>query len=183
MIYFTSFSLENDYYLFSFLGGEEQMNLALFMAFTFLLNLTYKQKGKKVDSWRPSRVEAAESFITHVRSAAEIEETVKRRREKMAGLKKHLQPFIIIVGNELKNITNYYVTVDQYFYRRENIMETVDTCFKIIHVLNAEYPNECKPIWMFIQLAFYHMKTVFDCHFTTVTTLLSELGVEEHVRK
>ncbi|CAG9822214.1 unnamed protein product [Phaedon cochleariae] len=88
-------------------SGEEQMNLALFMALTYLLNLNCKQKGKKVDAWRPSRLEAAESFITYVRSAAEIKETVKRRREKMAVAKDSLKTLCFEDESVLRTFDEY----------------------------------------------------------------------------
>ncbi|CAH1153273.1 unnamed protein product [Phaedon cochleariae] len=163
-------------------GGEEHCNIALFLSIAYLLNLSSVRRSKKSTTWRPSRLESMEGFITHVRSAAEVEETINRRRDKMAGLKLHLQPFIIIVGQTLSDISSYYIIVDKTLYKVENILSAVDACFKIIHVLNAEYPTESKPIWMFIQLCFFEMSTKYDQTYTTVSTLLSELEVREQER-
>lgn len=84
-------------------------------------------------------MEIRNGFITHLLSNAEVEETISRRREKLVGFGKTLQPFIIIVGPSLKEKYTYLVVVDNTFYHLNSITASVDCCFKIIIILNAEY--------------------------------------------
>lgn len=92
-----------------------------------------------------------DGFITHVLSSAEVQETITRQREKLVGLDQTLQPFVIIVGSSLKEITNYLVVVDNTFYCLQSIISAVFCCFKLIISFNAEYPSESEGIWFFIQ--------------------------------
>lgn len=67
-----------------------------------------------------------DGFITHVRSDSEIQETITRRRSKLIEFGQTLQPFVIIVGHSLKEISSYLVVVDNTFYRLNSIIASVD---------------------------------------------------------
>lgn len=118
-----------------------------------------------------------DGFITHVLSSAEVQETITRRREKLVGLDQTLQPFVIIVGSSLKEITNYLVVVDNTFYCLQSIISAVDCCFKLIISFNAEYPSESEGIWYFIQKGLYNLNTPLDKNFTSVNMLISDIGI------
>jgi len=80
-----------------------------------------------------------DGFITHVRSNPEVQATITHGRDKLVGLGyTTLQPFIIIVGPTLKEISNYLVVVNNIFYQFNSIASSVDCCFKIIITPNAE---------------------------------------------
>lgn len=117
-----------------------------------------------------------DGFITHVESEAEVQETVTRRREKLSHFRLTVQPFIIIVGASLNQLTHYFVIVDNTFYKVTSLLEAVDTCFKVLITLNAKYPIESAPVWYFIQRGFYGIKTVWDKEYTFVNALLSDIG-------
>lgn len=134
-------------------------------------------RGKKNKVWRPSKTEVRDSFITHVRSNSEVEETIARRREKLLGFGETLQPFVIIIGPSLREISSYLVIVDGTFYRLNSILSSVDCCFKVILTLNAQYPVESAGVWYFIQKGFYNLKTPWDKNFTTVNAFMSDIGI------
>ena len=100
-------------------------------------------KGKKAKlQWRPSKVKMRDGFITHVLSSAEVQNTIiSRRRDKLVGLGQTLQPFVLIVGSSLKEISSYFVIVDNTFYHLNSIISFIDCCFKIIITLNSKYPS------------------------------------------
>lgn len=163
-------------YLF-FLENEEISNLAVLLCLPFLIGISIS-KGKKAKlQWRPSKVEMRDGFITHVLSSAEVKETISRRRDKLVGLGQTLQPFVLIVGASLKEISNYFVIVDNTFYRLNSILSAVDCCFKIIITLNAKYPSESEAIWYFIQKGLYKLNTPLDKNFTAVNAFLSDVGI------
>lgn len=149
------------------------------MAIPFLMttsNVRKNSKSKRV--WRPSKQEVLEGFITHVKSAAEVEETIARREEKLRELDVTLQPFIIVVGPSLKAISARYIIVNNVRYEATSTINAVDACFKIIFVLNAQYPAESTNVWQFIQTALFDLKTKYDKIYTTVTTLLTDLNIQ-----
>uniref|UniRef100_A0A2S2RA27 SAM domain-containing protein n=1 Tax=Sipha flava TaxID=143950 RepID=A0A2S2RA27_9HEMI len=152
------------------LGTEEneEASIAAFLCLPFLIGVSISKGKRTKTQWRPSKVEMRDGFITHLFSNTEVEETISRRREKLAGFGKTLQPFIIIVGPSLKEIYTYLVVVDNTFYRLNSITASVDCCFKIIIILNAEYPIESEAIWNFIQKGLYKLHTPLDKNFTTV---------------
>jgi len=87
-----------------------------------------------------------------------------------------LQPFIIIVGPAINEISSYVVIVDNTYYRLNSIIAAVDCCFKVILTLNAEYPSESALIWYFIQKGFYNITTLWDKNYTIVNALLSDIN-------
>lgn len=92
-------------------NNEEATDLAAFIAIPLLMStntINTLKKGKR-QQWRSSKLEVLDYFITHVKSAAEVEETITRRRRKLQELEMHLQPFIIVVGSSLKDISGYVV--------------------------------------------------------------------------
>lgn len=164
-------------YFFFFVEDEDISNLAVLLCLPFLIGISIS-KGKKAKlQWRPSKVEMRDGFITHVLSSAEVKETISRRRDKLVGLGQTLQPFVLIVGSSLKEISSYFVIVDNTFYRLNSILSAVDCCFKIIITLNAKYPSESEGIWYFIQKGLYKLNTPLDKNFTAVNAFLSDVGI------
>lgn len=163
-----------------FTDNEEVSNIAVLPSLPFLIGVSISRTKKSKTQWRSSKQEIRDGFITHVRSNAEVQlvqATITHRRHKLVGLGYTLQPFIIIVGPTLKEISNYLVVVDNIFYQLNSIATSVDCCFKIIITLNAEYSVECETVWFFIQKAFCNLQTPFDKNFTAVNTFLSDVGI------
>lgn len=82
-----------------------------------------------------------DSFITHSLSSAEVHKTISWRRAKLVGCH-HMEPFVLTVTSPLKEISSYFVIVDNTFYRLNSIISSIDCCFKIIITLNAKYSSE-----------------------------------------
>jgi len=158
-----------------FTDKEETSNIAVFLCLPFIIGVNSTRVKKSKTLWRPSKLEARDGFITHVKSDAEILETVTRRREKLAAFGQTLQPFIVIVGPAIDEISSYLVIVDNTYYRLNTIIAAVDCCFKVILTLNAEYPSESALIWYFIQKRFYNITTPWDKNYTTVNAFLSDI--------
>lgn len=127
--------------------------------------------------WRPSKSEVRDGFILHVRSDADIEAHIIKRKTKLAEFNLTLQPLIIVVGESLKEVQSYIVVVNTTKYFFNHIVEAVDSYLKIIFTLNAKFSEESKSAWLVIQQGFYKIKTNFDKTPTTTSTLLTELGI------
>lgn len=73
-----------------------------------------------------------------------------------------LQPYIIVVGPTLSEISSFFVSVDKVLYNTESAFKAIDTCFKIFHVLNIKYPAASNHIWLLIQRELYDFTTKYD---------------------
>lgn len=166
--------------LFFFTDQEEVLDLVGFMALPFLMTTSIVKKNTTNSKrrWRPSKHEALQGFICHLKTAAEIEETISRRKAKFQELGLTLQPFIIVVGPSLIQISARYVILNNLRYEMPSIVKSVDACFKIIFILNAEYSAESTHIWQFIQKYIFTLSTKHDKIFTTVRALATDLGLE-----
>lgn len=159
-------------------GGIEGSITAAFLCLPYIIATNTLKRGKSgKGTWRPSKLECLQGFIHHIRSDTDIEATIATKREKLRALGLTVQPFIIIVGPSLSEISGHFIVVNDTFYKVKSIMEAVDYCFKIFLVLSAEYPLEAAPVWFFIQKAFYEISTVWDKQYTVVNSLLADIGV------
>lgn len=161
-----------------FLESDETSFLAAFLILPFLFFPVTTKRKKGKCAWRPSKIETRDGFITHLRSHSELQEIITRRKEKYSQLGITLQPLVIIVGPNISQISQYYVLVDDTYYVLNSIVAAVDTCFKVLHALNLEYPVESLPIWTFIQKGFYKLKTAYDTEYVSVNSLLSDLDID-----
>jgi len=160
-------------------GSVETQNCAALLCLPFLIQPSSSGKRKKGGkSWRPSRAEIRDGFITHLQSVAELKETVDRRRDKFASLSLTLQPFVVVVGPTIDAIHSIYVVVEDNFFKVDNVLTAIDTCFKMFFVLHAKYPDECAPVWFIIQKGIYKLNTKWDKVYTSVNSVMSDLGME-----
>jgi hypothetical protein len=175
LLIYIVFLYIKDFVVFS--ENEELSLVAAFLVLPFLFSpVTFKNKRGKCN-WRPSKSEMRDGFILHLRSHAELQETISRRKQKYTQLALTLQPLIIIIGSTISDISQYFVVVDDTYYLLNSIIAAVDCCFKIIHALHAEYPVESKPVWYFIQKGFYKLKISWDTEYVTVNSLISDVGI------
>lgn len=72
------------------------------------------------------------------------------------------QPQIIVVGSEITKITESYVCFDNLIYKVNSTFQAIDLCFKVFHVINAEYSLESEHLWLLIQKGLYNFSTRWD---------------------
>lgn len=72
------------------------------------------------------------------------------------------QPQIIVVRSEITNITESYVCFDNLIYKVKSTFEAIDICFKVFHVINAQYSLESEHLWLLIQKRLYNFFTHWD---------------------
>lgn len=149
------------------------------LPFLFSTATTKRKRGKY--TWKPSKIEMKDGFITHIKSHSEHQETITRRKDKFFQLGLTLQPLVIIIGSNINEITQFFVYVNGTYYVLNSILSSVDCCFKAIHALNLEYPLESIPVWSFVQKGFYKMNTAWDTEFVSVNSLLSDIGMYDTI--
>lgn len=152
------------------------------MAIPYLLNTTtIKQKKHKSESgctWKPSKAETRDAFIRHVTSDAEIKQSVEQRLKTLKNKGVSPQPYVMVVGESLKDIKTFLVIVNaSALYQTTNILQAVDTCYKAIWSLNVEYGCDSYAIWYFLQRGLYKMTSKFDRGSTTAESLLTDCNL------
>ncbi|KAF0713678.1 SAM domain-containing protein, partial [Aphis craccivora] len=178
--------LLNYYVQFDVVDKEETSNIAALLCLLFIIGVNSTRIKKSKTLWRPSKLESRDGFITHVKSDAEILETITRRREKLASFEQTLQPFIIIVGPVINDISSYLVIVDNTYYRLNTIISAVDCYFKIILTLNAKYPSESELICintLFTHFNFQHSYNTFDTFYCAEQGCLRSFNLKNSFRK
>lgn len=74
--------------------------------------------------------------------------------------KRSLQPFLIVVGDVVTDITEAYVCVDKIFYQFQMTWEAFQTLFEIFYVFDTFYPPESSHLWGIIQQGLFEIKPV-----------------------
>lgn len=85
-----------------------------------------------------------------------------------------VQPYIIIVGPSLNNVTSAFVVINDNLYKSETVLLVLDFCFKSHHVVDANYPSETHHIWNLIQLLIYKLHTKSDIKIPFIQDCFSE---------
>ncbi|KAK3929803.1 Retinoblastoma-associated protein, partial [Frankliniella fusca] len=91
-----------------------------------------------------------DNFIKSLQSAGDLNNQIRKLKDRMSKAGGQLQPFIAVVG-ERPNFTSLYVCLDSHLYKVKSIKEAVDLCFKTFYALNCNYPPESEHIWQFFQ--------------------------------
>lgn len=118
-----------------------------------------KAKGKQ---WKPSISECRDGICMHIKTAADIERTKRQKIDFMYNRGQTVQPYVIIVGSSLNNITSSYVILNDNVYNCMSVLDALDFCFKAHHIFDAKYSFECHHIWYLIQWLVYEIKTKSD---------------------
>lgn len=155
------------------------MAALLVLPFLFSPVPTKRKRGKS--TWKLSKNEMKDGFITHIKSHSELQETITRKKDKFSQLGLTVQPLIIIVGPNVNEISQYFVYVIGTYYVLNSILSAVDCCFKAIHALNLEYSLESIPVWSFVQKGFYRINTAWDTEFVSVNSLFSDIGMNDTI--
>lgn len=117
--------------------------------------------------------------MSSFQSLSELEQAVQTRVEKLNKFGLTIQPFVVVVGQNYKDIDNVYVKIDKNIYLMPSCLKALDVCFKSFHALQAEYPREAEQVWSFIQRGIYNITTKWDKSFTGVNALMADLKLCE----
>lgn len=158
-------------------ASNDVYNNACFLLLPFLTS-SVPLKDKKKTTWKPSKTEVRDGFITQIATSADLKPAIETRITKLHRFGKSMQPFIVFAGTSISEISECYVVAGDTYYRFDKLLTAVDVCFKIVHATGAKYQEESFVVWMVIQKAFYRLQTEHDKELTTVNSLLVDLGVK-----
>ncbi|XP_036347385.1 uncharacterized protein LOC118756744 [Rhagoletis pomonella] len=121
---------------------------------------TIKRKANSVKKICRSTVKESQiSFLLHVITANDVENSLEKLKSSLYDRGETLQPIVIAVGYNLSD-SKFYVYFDEIKYEMPCCLSAFHTCFKVFHVLNLKYPGDSLEYWMFVQKYFYcvHLK-------------------------
>lgn len=105
-----------------------------------------RTRGPNKKTWKLSTSESRDSlFFIHIKTPGDIDK-IKQERVDFT-----LQPYLILVGPSLNNITSALVVVNGTEYKCQSVTEAVNFCFKLYQILDANYPQESRHLWYLIQ--------------------------------
>ncbi|CAH0381277.1 unnamed protein product, partial [Bemisia tabaci] len=144
-------------------------------AFKILLFLL-PQPGFAKKYWRPSRMESYESIFLEVDSSKSYKEMLSRRKEKLSAVGLRVQPLVVVLKKDDGGVS-IFVTIDDYELKCSNVLDAFDLCFKLIHVLNLDYPAEAQSAYLFIQKYCYKIQPKEPRILPSVAALAASLGL------
>lgn len=59
-------------------------------------------------------------------------------------MKLNVQPFILVVGPEINDLSQVYVCLDNARYEVQSVLKGIDILLEIFMIFNVQYPLECK---------------------------------------
>ncbi|KAL0116442.1 hypothetical protein PUN28_009827 [Cardiocondyla obscurior] len=138
--------------------SDESKAIAQLCALSYMIPPKGRIKTKQVH-WKPSMIECEESLVVHVKNFFTSTGT----------------PCIIVVGPTLLEISSFFVSIDKILYNVVSAFKAIDTCFKVFHVLNIEYPAASDHIWLLIQRELYKFSTEYDKNPSYILEIISAL--------
>ncbi|KAF2890398.1 hypothetical protein ILUMI_15775 [Ignelater luminosus] len=131
----------------------------------------------KPKHWKPSKRELIDGFVLFIHDISDLNKKIEKRQTKCEQFKIPVQPIPIVVGPY--GHCQCFVSVDDVLYGVENPIKAIDVCFKIYHALNAKYPADAEPSWLFLQKAIYKIFTSQDPKFSSVDILIADIKAEQ----
>lgn len=134
-----------------------------------------KQTNKK-QVVKSSIADGRNSFLLWGCTHSELQSNLKSTIDNCYSDKSTIQPMICAIGNDIFDLKEYFVYFSNIFYKFENIVKSVDICFKLFQVLDLKYPCDSKLVWTLIQQYFYNIKLKSDEKSGSLSALLNDLN-------
>lgn len=110
-----------------------------------------RTRGPNKKTWKPSTSESRDSLFIHIKTPGDIDKIKQERVDFTFAKGITLQPYLILVGPSLNNITSALVVVNGTEYKCQSVIDAVNFCFKLYQILDANYPQESRHLWYLIQ--------------------------------
>lgn len=130
-----------------------------------------RDENGKISLKKFSIRESQNSFVILGKTGAELEEVLSKKNSQ-------IQPCLLIVG-EINNPKQIMVYFDGIKYIINTMIKAIEICFSIFHVFNVEYPIESANFWLFLQLYYFKIKTIYDKPCIQVNQTIAQLKAYE----
>lgn len=134
-------------------------------------------KHNKKINWKPSISDAQQSTILHCITISQLNSKVEELKKRYLEKGLTFQPIIIVIGDNLTSLTNFYTFYDGIVYKFPTFLKSLDITFKLMQVMNFEYPIEGKNVYLFIENFFFNFNLNAN---PNVTKLLQYLRLEKN---
>lgn len=125
---------------------------------------------------KTSIADGRKAFLLQVPSMNDLHMQVQVHIDNCYTNNQSLQPLICVVSTSNDEIgKKYFVYYFDTLYKFSNIVKALDTCFKIFHTFNLQYPSQCVLVWTFFQKFIYEIQCTTDVQNPSLEQLISDL--------
>ena len=128
--------------------------MALLLHFILQPNNLIRAAGNK-KPWKLSCAASQESFLIHVTISSDVLVTIERRANMYKDMGLGCQPYMIVVGPTLHELSEFFVSLDNILYKYNSFIQALDSCFKINTIINLKYALESELVWIFVENFFF----------------------------
>ncbi|XP_022166092.1 uncharacterized protein LOC111030737 isoform X2 [Myzus persicae] len=157
-------------------GSIKTVNVLKLLLIPYLVPTKTQIKKTQKKSWKPSLSESAAAFAVHVTNLTELEAELGRRRLKYVQYGTTIQPFIVLVGQDIFSVESAYVRVDDNCWNFDCPLKALNACFTTYNALHCTYPRVCYESWLILQLQLYNFTTIYDQKSSIITSLSSKMN-------
>ncbi|XP_075147169.1 uncharacterized protein LOC142221346 isoform X2 [Haematobia irritans] len=157
--------------LLSKLGEKNLSNDSIYAVVLLLLHAVL-QPQRLTKTHKPTIADAQSEFIMLVTTPNDVMPTIETNIQEYASRKQSLQPHIIAVGEDISNMSAFYVYCDGLKWKCSTLMKCVDVIIKLSYVFQIGYSHNSKQVWVFLEQYFFELKSE---DFPSVSNLLSKL--------
>lgn len=123
--------------------------------------------------YKPTISDSQEDFMIHVTTINDIHQKIGQCRDTCLRRGIKMQPRILVVGQTLKQLSDFYVFCDGVKYKLPTFTKALDICVKLMFVFNLQYPTISKLVWIFIQEYIYQIPS--EVIYPVIRNLIKQL--------
>lgn len=110
--------------------------------------------------------------MVHVQTPGDIQTAKKKQMDFAYSKGLPLQPYLLLLGPSLNNITSALVIINELEYKCLSVIDALDFCFKAYQIIDAQYPVACSHLWYLLQWKIYKYFTKKDPSFPYLNEFL-----------
>ena len=101
---------------------------------------------------------------------------IRERSQESAKRGVTVQPQVLVLGESIKKIEQYFVIVNDTIYEMDSLVKAIDICYKAVFIFNVDYPVQAYDPWLFIQRGLCSMETPYDNIVPRVRYLIARIA-------
>lgn len=134
-----------------------------------------KVNGKKSVT-KATIKDAINSSLMHIKSINDYERMKEERAKEYLAKKMSMQPYLIVVGTDINELTDFYVSYDRILLKFHSFVGALDLCFKLFQVFHLKYPTDSTLPWLFFQQYVYNISSECDIKNAVLIEFITNLN-------
>lgn len=106
----------------------------------------------------------------------DVDKFVGDKCDKMRAMKLTVQPFIIVVGLHLSEISKVYARVNNVMYELPTVLKAIEVVLKTYIIYEILYPAECEHLWYLMQWCILKVNLTNDKRIPFVCNIVNKLA-------